>query len=365
MSYARKILLATVVGLFQDVSANRDPPTAEMQKKPTSSEFKKFAQEVKEFQSKSDVLVLLLGGNPVADQYTVPVWKNYCKAMKYDFWHQPDSVEESVPFGWNMPIIVREFLSKKKSGWKFVWFWQWDSMPVVFDQGIELITKGMVIGGDREHKVALWCPSDCDDVYSDSLAGCHGPMISGCVARPQNKAREILAHWWGMRDRFEREVSPVRTGLKKTQLMNYHNDIRFWDAQEKFGKFKSEVIKRFDFTKEHGNDKLAMIRALLANKKYKFLNDILSQDDLKKQGSKKKKSKITGDTGDVLGFEASELEAEEEKKPTKKQYVHLDPLEEMENFAEKHGIEVNDPDLTPEQRTLLAKHLASRIQEEL
>jgi len=261
-------------------------PSKTKQKRPQTTEFKAFAQQVKNFNATSDVLVLLVGGNPVADQYTVPLWNKYCEEMEYDFFHQETAVDEAYPIEWNIPIIWREFLTKK-NGWKYVWMWQWNSMPVQFDEGIELVAPKLVIGGQRAHKVSLWCPSDCDDVYSDSLEGCHGPMLTGCMARSQKKTLELLSFWWGQRDNFKEQPNPPRFGLKKTQMMDYHNDMRFWDMQAKWGKYKSSHIKSFDYDKKYGNDKLAMIQGLLQQEKNQYLVDIISDRTKKKRASKR------------------------------------------------------------------------------
>ena len=84
------------------------------------------------------------GTSPVAEQYTIPLWEHYCKEMDYDFYWQKDLVHEGYPLGWNIPIIWREFVAKPKSGWKFVWFWTWDSMPVeqkIYDQNCRVLRE--------------------------------------------------------------------------------------------------------------------------------------------------------------------------------------------------------------------------------
>ena len=212
------------------------------------------------------------GTSPVAEQYTIPLWEHYCKEMDYDFYWQKDLVHEGYPLGWNIPIIWREFVAKPKSGWKFVWLWTWDSMPVVFDKGLNQYSRSMVIGGDRKHPVSIWCPSDCDDVYSDVTSGCHGPLLNGCIARTQKKTKEVLGYWWGLRDKYERQTSPWRHALSKIQVMEFHNDIRFWDAQQRIGKFSSSEHKVFEYSKDHGRDKMAMVKSVLADKKLKNKN---------------------------------------------------------------------------------------------
>jgi hypothetical protein len=183
--------------------------------------------------------------------HTIPIWKEYCRRHKFDFFLQEELLSPSVRSGWTKPRVLMEMMAQAK--WKYVWVVDSNSLPVDLDKSwtyaIKAHLRQIRYNNDNQKKRIVWCPEDCEQDYSDATqeGACYGPHMSGCIFwMKADKLNPLLKGWYAKRKSLDSDNRGVKRAFKMLREANY-DWLYFSDVGKEMGRPDSSFLATHSF----------------------------------------------------------------------------------------------------------------------